>query len=91
MQQIYLKENKMSKKENLNQFIEDVCITIAGKRNQLLSPFENIVFKESWHRLEKQGVDLIIARGAQLKFEQMKANVESYKKQCIEDKIELKD
>ena len=76
---------------SMEQFVEDVCIVIAGKNNKLLNTYESYVYYNSMQRLQKKGIDLIKIQGAQKKYNSMKLQAESFRKLCKEDNIELKD
>ena len=76
---------------DMESFIDDVCIVIAGKRNKLLTNHERMVYLKSYARLEARGCNLIVARGAQMKLESMKNEIDCFKKVCAEDNIILKD
>ena len=76
---------------NSQQFYEDVCIAIAGKRNHILTAEERLVYRESSNRLEQIGCKLILERGAQVKYDRLKSDVERFKTVCTQDNIPLED
>ena len=74
---------------NMDQFVMDVCIAVAGKRNQLLSNDETIVVQDSLARLERYGCNLIIERAAQLKYDRLKENIDVFVDNCAANGIDL--
>jgi len=76
---------------DLVAFIDDICITIAGKRNKILTNSERMVYSKAYNRLEAHGCNLIVTRGAQAKLYAMKDEIKEFKKICAEDGIQLKD
>ena len=87
--------NHFNYEDNLTDFIDDVCIAVAGKvrqaSKQYLSAEECLVVNQARSRLVGRGTNLIRQRAAQMQYDGLKSQANTLKQTCLEDGIPVKD